>query len=135
MKLIVMAPGGAPLLGGDALIDAAHARFGEDARVQRSPEGWETDFHLYVALPAESLTVSHFADNSSVSFESGDEEVADAVAWYRSLLPVEFPRVIACDPGWNGHVDLTPGITAEAIAASWIDHGVPGWDSGDPDFG
>ena len=66
--------------------------------------------------------------------ESGDAEVADAVAWIRSLLPVDFPRVIALDGGWNGHVELAPGITADQVMANWVDHSVPGWDAGAPDF-
>ncbi len=134
MKLIVMAPSDAPLIGGDALVEAARERFGERARVQPSPQGWETDFHVYVALGGETLTVSHYPDGRSMGVESGDVEVADTVAWIRSLLPDDFPRVIACDGGWNGHVELTPGITAEQVMSGWIDHRVPGWDTGDPDF-
>ena len=133
MKLIVMAPSGAPLLDGEALIGAARERFGERTRVQPSPSDWDTDFHIYVTLDGETLTISHYPDGTSMGVESGDAEVADAVAWLRSLLPPDFPRVIACDGGWNGHVELAPGITADQVMANWVDHSVPGWDAGDPD--
>ena len=134
MKLIVMAPSGARLMGADALVDAARTRFGDRIRVQPSPPGWKTDVDIYVSLEGETLTISHFSSETSVGVESGDAQVADAVAWLRSLLPPDFPRVIACDGGWNGHVDLAPGITAEQVMSGWIDHNAPGWEDGDPDF-
>ena len=129
-----MAPSGAPLLDGPTLIAAAEQRHGSSMRVQPSAEGWETDFHIYVDLDSGSLHVSHFADNMSISFDASEPEVREVLAWYRSLLPFDFPRVIACDQGWNGHVDLTPGITADEIMSNWIDHSVSGWDATDPDF-
>lgn len=135
MRLIVLAPSGDSLLDGPALIEAARKRFGPEVRVQTSPEGWETDFHLYASLDGDSLIVSHFADDTSVSFETSGPLLREVIAWYRSLLPREFPRVIACDEGWNGHVDLTPGITADEVASRWVDHSIEGWNAGDPNFG
>lgn len=135
MKLVVMAPSSAPLVDGPALMAAAEQRFGPAMRVQRSPAGWDTDFHLYVTLDnGDSLTVSHFADNASISFEANEDTVRETVAWYRSLLPVDFPRLIAFDEVWTGHVDLAPGIPAADIAVRWVDHSITGWNAGDPDF-
>lgn len=134
MRLIVTAPGRQPLVPTTALVEAAKNRYG-DITVHRGPSGLEVDSYLYVTLPRERLTVTTFVDGASVSFESGDADVADAVAWYRSLLPPDFPRIIAFDAGWSGHVDLKPGVTAEEIPAHWVDHGSPGWERGDPDFG
>lgn len=131
-----MAPSGAPLLDGPSLIAATEERFGSKLRIQPSPAGWDTDFHLYVTLAdGDSLAVSHFADNASISFETGDPALRDVIAWYRSLLPADFPRVIGCDESWNGHVDLDHGITAQEVTDRWVDHSVDGWNAGDPDFG
>ena len=121
-----MSPGGGPLLDGRALIAAADERFGSAQRVQPSPDGWETDVHLYITL--------HDGD-TSVSFQTNEHALRETVAWYRSLLPVDSPRIIACDEGWNGHVDLVPGITAEDVADRWVDHTIDGWNTGDPDLG
>ena len=134
VKLIVTAPSGRPLAEGSTLITAARERFASAVRVQPSPPGCATDFHLYVTLDGDSLTVSHFADDASISVETSDLPLQEAVAWYRSLLPADFPRVIAFDQGWNGHVDLHHGITAQEVADRWVDHAVDGWNTGDPDF-
>ena len=133
MKLIVMAPGRQPLVPTASLIEAARAQYG-DINVQQGPPGLEVDSYLYVTLPHERLTITTFVDGTSVSFESGDAEVSDALAWYRSLLPEDFSRVIAFDPGWNGHVELPSGIRGEDIAEGWIDHSAEGWNAGDPDL-
>jgi hypothetical protein len=135
MKTLVMAASGAALFDGDQLLEAIRARNGDHARVQPSPEDWETDYDVYVALETRTLIVSHFKDSMSVGFEGGDVEVRDAIAWYRSLLPPDPPRVVATDHGWYGHVDLHHGITADEIAQRWVDHSTPGWEVGDPDFG
>lgn len=130
-----MATSGEPLVDGPTLIAAAEQVYGSSMRIQPSPEGWDTDFHLYITLDADSLHVSHFADNASISFDASEPVLREVLAWYRSLLPADFPRVIACDQGWNGHVDLHHGITPEQIAQRWVDHAIPGWNDGDPDFG
>ncbi len=135
MKLLVMAPSHAELIDGPRLIAAAQQHFGDQVRVVPSRPGWETDFYLEVTFDDDTMTVSHFIKNTSVTFDSNDLAVREGVAWYRSLLPVDFPRVIACDPGWNGHVDLYPGITAQGIVDGWVDHAIEGWNEGDPDFG
>ncbi len=135
MKLVVTAPSGRALLDGPELIAAARRRFGAAVRAQPSPPGWETDVHLYVTLDRDSLAVAHFADSLAVSFEAGDLPLRETVAWYRSLLPADFPRVVACDQGWNGHVDLDHGISAQDVVDRWVDHSVAGWNAGDPDFG
>ena len=128
-----MAPGRQPLVPTASLIEAARAQYG-DINVQQGPPGLEVDSYLYVTLPHERLTITTFVDGTSVSFESGDAEVSDALAWYRSLLPEDFSRVIAFDPGWNGHVELPSGIRGEDIAEGWIDHSAEGWNAGDPDL-
>ncbi|WP_149203170.1 hypothetical protein [Actinotalea subterranea] len=135
MKLLVMSPIGATLVDGPTLVAAAVEQFGAKARAQPSPPGWETDVSIHVTLERDSLGLFHFADNRLGSFESGSLPLREAVAWYRSLLPADFPRLIACDQGWNGHVDLHHGITAQEIADRWVDHAVEGWDAGDPDLG
>lgn len=128
-----MAPGRQPLVPVASLIEAASERHG-DVNVLQGPLGLEVESYLYVTLPHEQLTITTFVEGTSVSFESGDAEVSDALAWYRSLLPEDFPRVIAFDPGWNGHVELPSGIRGEAIVAGWIAHSVEGWNAGDPDL-
>ena len=127
MKLIVTAPSGRQLVTGEALIEACGDRFGSSMRVQPSRAGGETDFHLYATVGDDSLILSHFADNASISFEANGPLLRETVAWYRSLLPTDSPRAIACDQGWNGHIDLVPGVTAEDIATRWVDHSVEGW--------
>ena len=129
-----MSPVDAPLVDGPKLVAAMVERFGSRAHVESSPPDWPTDVSIHVALDGDSLSVLHFADNRSVGFESGGLPIREAVAWYRSLLPADFPRVIAFDPGWNGHVDLHHGITAQEIADRWVDHALTGWNEGDPDF-
>lgn len=110
-------------MNGPTLIAAAEERFGPAVRIQPSPNGWDTDLHLYVALDdGDSLTVSHFADNTSISFEADDATVRETVAWYRSLLPADFPPLVACDEAWNGHVDLTPTVTTTETTHRWVDH-------------
>lgn len=125
-----MAPGRQSLVPTALLIEAARERYG-DVDVQQGPPGLEVDSYLYVTLPHERLTITTYAKGTSVTLESGDAEVTDALAWYRSLLPADFPRVIAFDPGWNGHVELPSGLRSEDIEAGWIDHSVEGWNTGD----
>lgn len=129
-----MTTGRHPLLPVASLVEALKERYGDDVTVQPGPPGLKVDSYLYVTLPHERLTITTFVEGTSVSLESGDDEVTDALAWYRSLLPADFPRVIAFDPGWNGHVELPAGVRGRDIAAGWVDHSVEGWNADDPDL-
>ena len=132
---IIASPKRVPLLPAEELVRAARERFGDALRVQPSPEGWEADCHLYVEPNGVyDFAIVHFADNLSVSFEGTPEQNAELAAWFRGLLPEDFPRVIAFDEGWFGHVDLSPGITADQVLSRWVDHSTPGWDANDPDL-
>ena len=73
-------------------------------------------------------------DGFSISCDGTRAQNAEVAAWYRSLLPPDFPRLITDDMGWGWHVDLVHGITAEQFVTSIVDHDVPGWTDNDPDL-
>ena len=133
-QLLVMSPKRVQLLSADELIRAAEERFGSILRVQTVAEG-PADCELYIT-PADDypFSLAHFAHNRTIALEGTPEQNAELAAWVRSLLPADFPRVIAADQGWLGHVDLTPGITAEEVLSRWVDHSTPAWDANDPDL-
>lgn len=132
---IVTSPHQVPLLSADQLLDAAKKRFGERLVVSPQTIG-RADFHLYVTPEGDrEFTISHYAEDLSVSFEATEEQSVDLAAWLRSLLPADFPRVIVFDQGWLGHAELTYGITPSEIRSQWVDHTEPGWNAGDPDLG
>ena len=131
---IVTSPREATLLTGEQLLAAAEERFGHEFVVSPQLEG-PADFHIYVSpRSGREFTISHYRHDKSISFEATEEQRLELAAWIRGLLPADHPRVIACDQGWLGHVDLTAGITSAEARSRWVDHAVPGWNDGDPDF-
>lgn len=61
-------------------------------------------------------------DARTLSTDGMEDQALEVVAWVRSLLPDDFPRVIVTDQAWGWHTELTPGITAEQILDRRIRH-------------
>jgi len=132
----IMTVGGDVLLTREAFLDAARRYFGEAATEVEDTAAVHSDVTLHVSPPGgPGFTVDHDVDASSVRTDGTPEQAAAVAAWVRSLLPAEFPRVIASDPGWSWHVELVHGITADRVLSEQVSHADPAWAQDDPDLG
>ncbi|GAA1571336.1 hypothetical protein GCM10009804_29670 [Kribbella hippodromi] len=67
--------------------------------------------------------ICHFRTRDSISTDGSAEQAIEVMLWLRSVLPEEpAGRIWAVDEAYNGHVELTPGMTADDIRSGWIDH-------------
>jgi hypothetical protein len=130
--LVIASPsGGALPLSPEGLLDALAARWPGRVRVS-DPSAGVTLTAWIEPEDGSPFSVSLNEARTTVWSDGTPAQNRETAVWVRSLLPESAPRVIAFDSGWTWHVDLVPGITGEAFAASVVDHSVPGWDEGDP---
>lgn len=132
-SIIITTPSSATFpFDADALDAAARLRWGTAARTSRGPK-MATTIHIKVdGHPGFRIDLHPGRD--AISCDGGDQQQVEVAVWIRSLIPDDFPRVIAADEGWSCHVELVPGITEEQFRASVVDHSVPGWNADDPDL-
>ena len=134
--MIILSPRGIPLIDAGALAAAARQRWGDAVSVHVRERGGEAVVDLDVRpedAPSFLLVLS--ADGTSITVDGTDEQDLETAAWVRSLLPVDFPRVVLFDDHDVWHADLLPGATAESIHTGRVTHDDPDWAAGDPDFG
>ena len=123
------------MLSADALAEAAIQRFGADAEVLGDPGLPGTDQSIDVTRAGEpGFLIDRTRHTGGVRCDGTREQNAEVAAWIRSLLPADFPRVIAFDQAWTFQVELTHGIKAEEVLANAISHDDPHWSDGDPDL-
>ncbi len=133
--MIITSPTSVPLLSADEFVAAAIERYGQSARVIGDTGTPNTDQAVDVTRPGEpGFQIDHDRSGDSIRCDGMREQNAEVAAWIRSLLPADFPRLIAFDQAWTWHVDLTHGITAEEVLANEISHDDPSWGEGDPDL-
>jgi hypothetical protein len=77
-----------------------------------------------IERPGEpSFQVFRFRTDAALATDGTPEQAAEVALWVRSLLQDDpGGRIWLVDEGYNGHVQLEPGMTAEAIRANWVDH-------------
>jgi hypothetical protein len=58
-----------------------------------------------------------------ISTDGTGERVTEVALWIRSLLPNDpGVRIWFVDQGYNGYVELIPGMSGEDIKSGWVDH-------------
>lgn len=133
--MIISSLTGSPLLDAEEFAAAARARFGEHCSVDTVEAGVHTDVSVNVVPPGEpGFMVDHDERGDAVRVDGTAIQNAEVAAWVRSLLPREFPRVIAFEDGWAWHVELVHGITRDLVLSEHISHEDPDWSAGDPDL-
>ena len=104
---------------------AVEAHFGADAKlVPRADETSPYDVVAQITRPGQPFfQVFRFRKNDGLVTDGTPEQAVEVALWARSLLPDDPDgRIWMVDEGYNGHVELAPGMTAEAIRTSWVDH-------------
>lgn len=133
--MIISSTTSVPLISADELVTAAIERFGHSARIVGDTGLPNTDQSIDVVLEGEpGFLISHDRGGDAIRCDGMPEQNAQVAAWIRSLLPADFPRLIAYDGSWGWHVELTHGITAEEFLANEINHDDPHWADGDSDL-
>jgi hypothetical protein len=127
MSWIILSPDGVPLGLDPGRFDAAVK--------QQWPGQWEqqavlgtAEVTLGITIPGETwFQVDLSAAGRSVRTDGTWPQAARVAAWVRSLLPPGFPaRVWLIDQAYTGHADLPAGVTADHVAAGWLDHALHG---------
>jgi hypothetical protein len=132
-RMLIAAPSGVALpLSADELNAAARRRWRTAVRIDDEP-GLATN--IKIDVPGQSsFQIDYTGRHTAIRCDGDERQQIEVAVWVRSLIPDDFPRVIACDNMWSRHVDLVAGITEEQFRASVVDHSVPGWNDGDPDL-
>lgn len=119
-------------LDADGLNAAARSRWGQAARVTPD-DSWATNIHIdEPGRPVYQFGLHRQGD--AIYCDGDPDQKVEVAIWVRSLIPDDFPRVIAFEMDWSWHVDLVPGMTEEQFRPAMVDHSVPGWDADDPDL-
>jgi hypothetical protein len=131
--LLIAAPSSIALpMSAEELDAAALRRWGAAVRIYDEP-GLATN--IKIDVPGQSFfQIDYMDDLRSVHCDGTEQQQIEVALWVRSLLPDDFPRVLACDQAWTFHVDLVPGMTEDEFWAAIVDHSVDGWDAADPDL-
>ncbi|WP_147681521.1 hypothetical protein [Actinomyces ruminicola] len=87
-------------------------------------ENRHADCYAYPFIDGTLTELSHFPDSTTIACRGALEApgIAETIAWIRSLNPDPNLVLWLTDTFFTGHVVLTPGITADEIRASWVDH-------------
>jgi hypothetical protein len=104
---------------------AAKARFDDAEVFDTEPDETDvSDVSVYLDPPGEpAFQIWHDEDGQTIRTDGTEEQAAEVAVWVRSLLPDDpGGRIWMCDQMFNGHVELAPGMTADDVKASWVDH-------------
>lgn len=110
-----------PLMDSAVFAGAVQERFGTDAARVGPPDDDTISFDVRPS-GAPGYMVELVPEGWSVHTDGTEEQCAQVAAWVRSLLPADFPRVIAADDDWAWHVELVPGISADQVLTARIEH-------------
>lgn len=105
--------------------EAVTAKFGHEAALVASRDSESpVDVTAQVSRPSESeFQIFHFRKNDGISTDGTPEQALEVMQWIRSILPDDPGGAIwAIDEMYNGHVELSPNMSAEDIKSGWIDH-------------
>ena len=132
---MVFCPSQVPLpIQADTLIAAAEARWPDQTKIHLPTESDNsTSVEVFGEEPAPFL-IDLFEGNMLIGVDGTPGQNVLVAAWLRSVMPEEAPRIIVTDDCLSTHAELPFGVTAEQVAATMVDHGVPGWDADDPDW-
>ena len=132
---MIFCPGQVPLpISADALVAAAEARWPGETIHRLPTENQKNTAVKVLGEEPASFTIRPFQGNMLIGVDGTPEQNVLVAAWLRSIMPEEAPRIIVTDDGLSTHAELPFGVTAEQVAATMVDHGVPGWDADDPDW-
>lgn len=109
----------------DVFEAAVKAKFGEQATLVPSRDsGSPVALTAQVDRPGEpQFQIFYYRAGDMVSTDATGPRVQEVARWIRSLLPDDpGARVWLVDQGYNGHAELVPGMTEEAIRSGWVDH-------------
>lgn len=96
------------------------------ALVPRAGDESPVDVAARIDRPGEpAFQIFHFRTRDGISTDGTDEQAIEVMLWARSILPDDpGGRIWAVDEAYNGHVELSSGMTKEDIEAGWVDHAV-----------
>lgn len=124
--MILSPDGGSLPVSTEGFLAAAADRWGTSAQLfTETGSDRDVDATVMVPSPGEhGFAVRHFRTGELISTDGYFEQAAEVAAWIRSLLPeaTDVP-VWLVDAAYEGHVFLTPGISAEQVRQSWVEHG------------
>ncbi|WP_136314101.1 hypothetical protein [Actinomyces procaprae] len=108
----------------DTFIRAARAQWPRCRIVQAGLSPEDSDADAYPVFEGHEVEICHFPENKVISCSGPFNQpgVAEVAAWVRSLNPDPNLVLWLTDTFFTGHVVLAPGITADEIRASWVDH-------------
>lgn len=78
---------------------------------------------VQINRPTEPFFQIFYLGEEAVSTDGTPEQAIEVAMWVRSLLPDDpGGRIWMVDQGFSGHVELTPGMTADDVKANWVEH-------------
>ncbi|MGW6196961.1 hypothetical protein ACWF0M_12515 [Kribbella sp. NPDC055110] len=126
-NIIILSPDSAAFdLAKERFEESVVAGFGSQATslVERAGDESPVDVAARIDRPDEpAFQIFHFRTRDGISTDGTADQAIEVMLWMRSVLP-EDPggRIWAVDEAYNGHVELTPGMTADDIKSGWVDH-------------